>query len=77
MFWPFGLTLTSRLSRMGNMKKSPVFYAVIGGTVVVVVGLLIGLGLTGKWIAFFTIAILAILMFVFLSDLPSGQKSSR
>ena len=71
------LTLTSRLSRMGNMKKSPGFYAVIAGILVVVVGLLVGLGLTGKWIAFFTIAILAILMFVFLSDMPSGQKSSR
>ena len=62
---------------MRSMKKSPAFYAVIGSILVVVVGLLVGLGLTGKWIAFFTIAILAILMFVFLSDLPSGQKSSR
>ena len=65
------------MSKMGNMKKSPGFYAVIGSILVVVVGLLVGLGLTGKWIAFFTIAILAILMFVFLSDMPSGQKSSR
>lgn len=70
------LTLRSRLSRMGNMKKSPAFYAVIGG-ILVVVGLLVGLGLAGKWIAFFTIAILAILMFVFLSDMPSQPKSSR
>jgi low affinity Fe/Cu permease len=62
---------------MGNMKKSPGFYAVIGSILVAVVGLLVGLGLTGKWIAFFAIAILAILMFVFLSDMPSGQKSSR
>ena len=59
------------------MKKSPAFYAVIGGIIVVVVGLLVGLGLTGKWIAFFAIAILAILMFVFLSDMPSEQKRSR
>lgn len=71
------LTLTVRLSRMWNMKKSPVFYAVIGGILVVVVGLLVGLGLTGKWIAFFTIAILAILALVFLSDMPSQPKSSR
>ena len=62
---------------MRNMKKSPAFYAVIGGILVVVVGLLVGLGLTGKWIAFFAIAILAILMFVFLSDMPSQPKSSR
>lgn len=59
------------------MKKSPAFYAVIGSILVVVVGLLVGLGLTGKWIAFFAIAILAILIFVFLSDMPSGQKSSK
>jgi len=71
------LTLRSKLSKMGNMKKSPGFYAVIGSILVAVVGLLVGLGLTGKWIAFFAIAILAILMFVFLSDMPSGQKSSR
>ena len=72
-----GLTLRGRLSRMGNMKKSPAFYAAIGGILVVVVGLLVGLGLTGKWIAFFAIAILAILMFVFLSDLQGQPKSSR
>jgi len=62
---------------MGNMKKSLGFYAVVVGILVVVVGLLVGLALAGKWIAFLTIAILAILMFVFLSDLPRGQKSSR
>jgi uncharacterized membrane protein len=62
---------------MWNMKKSLGFYAAIAGILVVMVGLLVGLGLTGKWIAFFTIAILAILMFVFLSDMPSQPKSSR
>ena len=65
------------MSRLRSMKKSPAFYAVIGSILVVVVGLLVGLGLTGKWIAFFAIAILAILMFVFLSDMPSQPKSSR
>jgi len=59
------------------MKKSPAFYAVIGSILVVVVGLLVGLGLTGKWIAFLTIAILAILMVVLLSDIPSAPKRSR
>lgn len=62
---------------MGDMKKSLGFYAVVGSILVVVVGLLVGLGLAGKWIAFLTIAILFILMFVFLSDMPSGQKSSK
>lgn len=59
------------------MKKSWGFYAVVAGIIVVVVGMLVGLGLAGKWIAFLTIAILAILMFVFLSDIPSQPKSSR
>jgi membrane protein implicated in regulation of membrane protease activity len=62
---------------MWNMKKSLGFYAVVAGILVVVVGLLVGLALAGKWIAFITIAILAILMLVFLSDMPSGQKRSR
>jgi low affinity Fe/Cu permease len=59
------------------MKKSPAFYAVIGSILVVVVGLLVGLGLTGKWIAFLTIAILAILMIVLLSDIPKQPKKWR
>jgi hypothetical protein len=59
------------------MKKSLGFYALVAGIIVVVVGMLVGLGLAGKWIAFLTIAILFILMFVFLSDMPSGQKRSR
>lgn len=59
------------------MKKSLGFYAVVAGILVVVVGLLVGLGLAGKWIAFLSIAILFILMAVFLSEMPSGQKSSR
>ena len=62
---------------MGNMKKSPGFYIAVAGIVVVVVGLLVGLGFAGKWIAFLTIAILAILMIVLLSDLPGIQKRSR
>jgi hypothetical protein len=62
---------------MGNMKKSPRFYAVIAILLVAVVGLLIGLGFIGNWIAFLTIAILAILMIVLLSDLPGVQKRSR
>jgi len=74
---PVSLTLTSRMSRMWIMKKSLGFYAVVAGIIVVVVGMLVGLGLAGKWIAFLTIAILAILMLVFLSDIPRGQKSSR
>lgn len=65
------------MSRMWNMKKSLGFYAVVAGILVVVVGMLVGLGLAGKWIAFLTIAILAILMFVFLSDMPSVQRRSR
>ena len=65
------------MSRMWIMKKSLGFYAVVAGIIVVVVGMLVGLGLAGKWIAFLTIAILAILMLVFLSDIPRGQKSSR
>ena len=71
------MTLRSRLSRMLNMEKSLGFYAVIAGIIIVVIGLLIGLGLTGKWIAFFTIAILAILMFVFISDMSREQKRSK
>ena len=59
------------------MKKSLGFYALVAGIIVVVVGMLVGLGLAGKWIAFLTIAILFILMAVFLSDMPSGQKRSR
>jgi uncharacterized membrane protein YphA (DoxX/SURF4 family) len=59
------------------MKKSLGFYALVAGIIVIVVGMLVGLGLAGKWIAFLTIAILFILMFVFLSDMPSGQKRSR
>ena len=62
---------------MGNMKKSRGFYAAVAGIPVVLVGLLVGLGLAGKWIAFLTIAILAILMIILLSDLPSVQKRSR
>ena len=65
------------MSRMLNMEKSLGFYAVIAGIIIVVIGLLIGLGLTGKWIAFFTIAILAILMFVFISDMSREQKRSK
>jgi len=65
------------LSRMLNMEKSLGFYAVIAGIIIAVIGLLIGLGLTGKWIAFFTIAILAILMFVFISDMSREQKRSK
>ena len=59
------------------MKKSPAFYAVIGIILVLVIGLLVGLGITGKWIAFLTIAILAILMFVFLSDMLGEPKGSK
>jgi curved DNA-binding protein CbpA len=51
-------------------------YVVAGIVLIVVVGLLVGLGLTGKWIAFFTIALLAILMLVFLSDMLGEPKSS-
>ena len=65
------------MSRMLNMEKSLGFYAVIAGIIIAVIGLLIGLGLTGKWIAFFTIAILAILMFVFISDMSREQKRSK
>lgn len=72
-----GLTLRSKLSKMGSMKRSLGFYIVISGIIVAVVGLLVGLGLTEKWTAFFTIALLAILMFVFLSDIPVEQKRAR
>ena len=65
------------MSRMGNMKKSAGFYAVVAILLVAVVGLLIGLGFIGNWIAFLTIAILAILMIVLLSDLPGLQKRSK
>ena len=62
---------------MQNMKKSFGFYALVTGILVVVVGLLVGLGLTGKWIAFITIAILFLLLFVFLSDMSGERRSSR
>jgi len=72
-----GLTLRSRLSRMWNMEKSPWFYVIIAVIILAVVGLLVGLGLAGKWIAFLTIAILFILMFVFLSDMSREQRRSK
>jgi uncharacterized membrane protein YphA (DoxX/SURF4 family) len=59
------------------MKKSLGFYALVTGILVVVAGLLVGLGLTGKWIAFITIAILFLLLFVFLSDVSGERRSSR
>jgi len=62
---------------MQNMKKSVGFYALVISILVVVVGLLVGLGLTGKWIAFITIAILFLLLFVLLSDMPEERRSSR
>ena len=71
------LTTRSRLSKMQNMEKSVGFYAFVAGILVVVAGLLVGLGLTGKWIAFITIAILFLLLFVLLSDMPEERRSSR
>jgi len=62
---------------MQNMKKSFGFYALVASILVVVVGVLVGLGLTGKWIAFITIAILFLLLFVFLSDMSGERRSSR
>jgi uncharacterized membrane protein len=59
------------------VKKSFGFYALVTGTLVVLVGLLVGLALAGKWIAFISIAILFLLLFVFLSDMPREQDSSR
>jgi hypothetical protein len=71
------LTLRSRLSKMQNMEKSFGFYALVTSILVVVIGLLVGLALAGKWIAFVAIAILFLLFFVFLSDKPEEQRSSR
>jgi uncharacterized membrane protein len=59
------------------VKKSFGFYAFVTGTLVMVVGLLAGLALAEKWIAFISIAILFLLLFVFLSDMPREHDSSR
>ncbi len=65
------------MSKMQNMKKSFGFYALIAAALVIVVGLLVGLALAGKWIAFISVAILFLLLFVFLSDMPAEQVNSR
>ncbi len=62
---------------MWDMEKSSGFYAAVAVILMVVVGLLVGLGLTGKWIAFLTIAILFILIAVLLYDMSTEHKSSR
>ena len=62
---------------MWDMEKSSGFYAAVAVILMVVVGLLVGLGLTGKWIAFLTIAILFILIAVLLYEMSTEHKSSR
>jgi uncharacterized membrane protein YphA (DoxX/SURF4 family) len=57
------------------MERSPGFYAAVAVILLVVIGLLVGLGLTGKWIAFLTIAILFILIAVFLTEMSTQHKS--
>lgn len=71
------MTARSTSLRIQVVKKSFGFYAPVTGTLVVLVGLLVGLALAGKWIAFISIAILFLLLFVFLSDMPREQDSSR
>jgi hypothetical protein len=61
---------------MAHMKQSPVKYIIIAVILLAVVGILAALAVTKAWIAFFTIALLAILSFVFLSDISGSPKSS-